>query len=128
MKYICFIFCVLFVGACSNKSYKDTLFCELDEEVQDTLLSISQKVFEHDYEAPDMIDFSGYCKLSVKFLSSWVISKQIVDTVNKKSVSLPTNAPMLYIVHNNTIYYPYEYNLLVFGFKNKTKFRTIKMK
>ena len=92
MKYICFIFCVLFVGACSNKSYKDTLFCELDEEVQDTLLSISQKVFEHDYEAPDMIDFSGYCKLSVKFLSSWVISKQIVDTVNKKSVSLPTNA------------------------------------
>lgn len=128
MKYICFIFCVLFVGACSNKSYKDTLFCELDEEVQDTLLSISQKVFEHDYEAPDMIDFSGYCKLSVKFLSSWVISKQIVDTVNKKSVSLPTNAPMSYIVHNNTIYYPYEYNLLVFGFKNKTKFRTIKMK
>lgn len=92
MKYICFIFCVFFVGACSNKSYKDTLFCELDEEVQDTLLSISQKVFEHDYEAPDMIDFSGYCKLSVKFLSSWVISKQIVDTVNKKSVSLPTNA------------------------------------
>ena len=128
MKYICFIFCVLFVGACSNKSYKDTLFCELDEEVQDTLLSISQKVFEHDYEAPDMIDFSGYCKLSVKFLSSWVISKQIVDTVNKKSVSLPTNAPMPYIVHNYTIYYPYEYNLLVFGFKNKTKFRTIKMK
>lgn len=128
MKYICFIFCVLFVGACSNKSYKDTLFCELDEEVQDTLLSISQKVFEHDYEAPDMIDFSGYCKLSVKFLSSWVISKQIVDTVNKKSVSLQTNAPMPYIVHNNTIYYPYEYNLLVFGFKNKTKFRTIKMK
>ena len=122
MKYICFIFCVLFVGACSNKSYKDTLFCELDEEVQDTLLSISQKVLEHDYEAPDMIDFSGYCKLSVKFLSSWVISKQIVDTVNKKSVSMP------YIVHNNTIYYPYEYNLLVFGFKNKTKFRTIKMK
>ena len=44
------------------------------------------------------------------------------------SVSLPTNAPMPYIVHNNTVYYPYEYNLLVFGFKNKTKFRTIKMK
>lgn len=66
--------------------------------------------------------------MSVKFLSSWVISKQIVDTVNKKSVSLPTNAPMPYIVHNNTIYYPYEHNLLVFGFKNKTKFRTIKMK
>ena len=115
MKYLCFIFCVLFVGACSNKSYQDTLFCELDEEVQDTLLSISQKVFEHDYEAPDMIDFSGNCKLSVKFLSSWVISKQIVDTVNKKSVSLPTNAPMPYIVHNTTVYYPEEYNLLVMG-------------
>lgn len=128
MKYLCFIFCILFVGACSNKSYKDTLFCELSKEVQDTLLSTSQKVLDHDYEASSMIDFSGNCKLNVKFLSSWVISVQIVDTVNKKIVSLPTNAPMPYIVHNNTVYYPYEYNLWVFGFKNKTKFRTIKMK
>ena len=128
MRYLYFMFCILLAGACNNRSYKDTLFCELDKEIQDTLLFINQHCFEEGYDTIDLIDFSGNCKLSVKFLSSWVISKQIVDTVNKKSVSLPTNAPMPYIVHNNTIYYPYEYNLLVFGFKNKTKFRTIKMK
>lgn len=128
MKYLYFIFCILLVGACSNRSYKDTLFCELDKEIQDTLLFINRHCFEEGYDTIDFIDFSSNCKSNVKFLSSWVISNQIEDTVNKISVSLPTNAPKPYIVQNNTIYYPYEYNLLVFGFKNKTKFRTIKMK
>lgn len=128
MKYLYFIFCILLVGACSNRSYKDTLFCELDKEIQDTLLFINRHCFEEGYDTIDFIDFSSNCKSNVKFLSSWVISNQIEDTVNKISVSLPTNAPKPYIVHNNTIYYPHEYNLLVFGFKNKTKFRTIKMK
>ena len=128
MKYLYFIFCILLVGACSNRSYKDTLFCELDKEIQDTLLFINRHCFEEGYDTIDFIDFSSNCKSNVKFLSSWVISNQIEDTVNMIIVSLPTNAPKPYIVHNNTIYYPYEYNLLVFGFKNKTKFRTIKMK
>ncbi len=128
MKYLCFILGVLLVGACSSRSYKDTLFCELDKEVQDTLLSINQQVLEHDYEAPSIIDFSGNCKSNVKFLSSWVISNQIEDTVNKINVSLPTNAPKPYIVHNNTVYYPEDYNLMVFGFNKNTKFRTIRMK
>ena len=128
MKYLYFIFCILLVGACSNRSYKDTLFCELDKEIQDTLLFINRHCFEEGYDTIDFIDFSSNCKSNVKFLSSWVISNQIEDTVNKISVSLPTNAPKPYIVHNNTVYYPEDYNLLVFGFKNKTKFRTIKMK
>ena len=85
MKYLCFILGVLLVGACSSRSYKDTLFCELDKEVQDTLLYINQQVLEHGYEAPSIIDFSGNCKSDVKFLSSWVISNQIEDTVNKIS-------------------------------------------
>ena len=128
MKYLCFILGVLLVGACSSRSYKDTLFCELDKEVQDTLLYINQQVLEYDDEAPSIIDFSGNCKSDVKFLSSWVISNQIEDTVNKISVSLPTNAPKPYIVHNNTVYYPEDYNLMVFGFNKNTKFRTIRMK
>lgn len=128
MKYLCFIFCVLFVEACSNRSYKDTLFCELDKEIQDTLLFINQHYFEEGYDTLDLIDFSGNCKSNVKFLSSWVISNQIEDTVNKISVSLPTNAPKPYIAHNNTVYYPYEYNLLVMGFDKNTKFKTIRMK
>lgn len=128
MKYLYFIFCILLVGACSNRSYKDTLFCELDKEIQDTLLFINRHCFEEGYDTIDFIDFSSNCKSNVKFLSSWVISNQIEDTVNKISVSLPTNAPKPYIVHNNTVYYPEDYNLLVFGFKNKTKFKTIRMK
>lgn len=128
MKYLYFIFCILLVGVCSNRSYKDTLFCELDKEIQDTLLFINRHCFEEGYDTIDFIDFSGNCKSSVKFLSSWVISNQIEDTVNKISVSLPTNAPKPYIVHNNTVYYPEDYNLMVFGFNKNTKFRTIKMK
>ena len=128
MKYLCFILGVLLVGACSSRSYKDTLFCELDKEVQDTLLYINQQVLEHDYEAPSIIDFSGNCKSSVNFFSSWENSNQIEDTDNKISVSLPTNAPKPYIVHNNTVYYPEDYNLMVFGFNKNTKFRTIRMK
>ena len=128
MKYLYFMFCILLAGACNNRSYKDTLFCELDKEIQDTLLFINRHCFEEGYDTIDFIDFSSNCKSNVKFLSSWVISNQIEDTVNKISVSLPTNAPKPYIVHNNTVYYPEDYNLLVFGFKNKTKFRTIKMK
>ena len=66
MKYLCFIFCVLLVGACSSTkgSGKDTLFCELDKEIQDTLQSVSQKVLEEDYAPQAMIDFSGNCKFT----------------------------------------------------------------
>lgn len=49
MKYLYFIFCIFLVGACSNRSYKDTLFCELDKEIQDTLLFINQHCFEEGY-------------------------------------------------------------------------------
>lgn len=129
-KYLCFIFCVLLVGACSSTkgSGKDTLFCELDKEIQDTLQSVSQKVLEEDYAPQAMIDFSGNCKFTERNIGPWVISIQIEDTVNKISVSLPTNAPMPYIVHKYTVYYPEEYNLLVMGFDKNTKFRTIRMK
>ena len=109
------MFCILLAGACNNRSYKDTLFCELDKEIQDTLLFINQHCFEEGYDTIDLIDFSGNCKSSVNFFSSWVIRNQIEDTVNKISVSLPTNAPKPYIVHNNTVYYPEDYNLMVFG-------------
>ena len=130
MKYLCFIFCVLLVGACSSTkgSGKETLFCELDKEVQDSLLSVSRKVLEEDYAPQAMIDFSGNCKFTERNIGPWVVGIQIEDTVNKRSVSLPTNAPMTYIVHNNTVYYPEEYNLLVMGFDKNTKFRTIRMK
>ena len=130
MKYLCFIFCVLLVGACSSTkgSGKETLFCELDKEVQDSLLSVSRKVLEEDHAPQAMIDFSGNCKFTERNIGPWVVGIQIEDTVNKRSVSLPTNAPMPYIVHNNTVYYPEEYNLLVMGFDKNTKFRTIRMK
>lgn len=67
MKYLCFILGVLLVGACSSRSYKDTLFCELDKEIQDTLLFINQHCFEEGYDTIDLIDFSGNCKSSVIF-------------------------------------------------------------
>lgn len=67
MKYLCFIFCVLLVGACSSTkgSGKETLFCELDKEVQDSLLSVSRKVLEEDYAPQAMIDFSGFRKNNI---------------------------------------------------------------
>ena len=108
MKYLCFIFCVLLVGACSSTkgSGKDTLFCELDKEIQDTLQSVSQKVLEEDYAPQAMIDFSGNCKFTERNIGPWVVGIQIEDTVNKISVSLPTNAPMPYIVHNTLFIIP----------------------
>lgn len=130
MKYLYLMMCAFLVGACSNikQSSKDTLFCELSKEVQDTLQSISQKVLEEDYNPQALIDFSGNCKLTEKHIGSWTTGIQIEDTINKVRISLPTNAPMPYIVHNNTIYYPYEYNLMVMGFDNNTRFKTIRMK
>lgn len=130
MKYLCFIICAFLVGACSStkRGCKDTLFCELNKEVQDTLLSLSRKVLEEDYAPQAMIDFSGNCKYSSKTFGPWSVGYEIEDTVTHISISLPTNAPMPYIVHNDTIYYPCEYNLFVLGFEKKTKFKTIKMK
>ena len=92
------------------------------------MLSVSRKGLEEDYAPQAMIDFSGNCKFTERNIGPWVVGIQIEDTVNKISVSLPTNAPMPYIVHNNTVYYPEEYNLLVMGFDKNTKFRTIRMK
>lgn len=111
-----------------KQSCKDTLFCESSKDVQDTLLSISRKVLEEDYDPQDMIDFSGNCKYNRKTLGPWGVGKEIEDTVNNISVSLPSNAPMPYIVHNGTIYYPYEYNLLVLGFDKNTRFKAIRKK
>lgn len=73
MKYLCFIFCVLLVGACSSTkgSGKETLFCELDKEVQDSLLSVSRKVLEEDYAPQAMIDFSGNCKFTERNIGPW---------------------------------------------------------
>ena len=71
MKYLYFIFCILLVGACSNRSYKDTLFCELDKEVQDSLLSVSRKVLEEDHAPQAMIDFSGNCKFTERNTTAW---------------------------------------------------------
>ena len=111
-----------------KQSCKDTLFCELNKDVQDTLLSISRKVLEEDYAPQDMIDFSGNCKYNRKTLGPWIVGKEIEDTVNNISVSLPSNATIPYIVHNNIVYYPYEYNLLVLGFDKNTRFKAIRMK
>lgn len=58
----------------------------------------------------------------------WIIGIQIEDTVNNVSVSLPSNAPMPYIVYKGFVYYPYEYNIVIMGFNEKIKFQAIKMK
>lgn len=50
----------------------------------------------------------------------WIIGIQIEDTVNNVSVSLPSNAPMPYIVYKCFVYYPYEYNIVIMGF-NESK-------
>lgn len=85
MKYLCFIFCVLLVGACSSTkgSGKDTLFCELDKEIQDTLQSVSQKVLEEDYAPQAMIDFSGNCKFTER-----KVSETVYDVVTQKGMPI----------------------------------------
>ena len=96
--------------------------------MQDTLQCVSQKVIEEDYSPKAMIDFSGKCKFTEKSIGQWIIGIQIEDTVNNVSVSLPSNAPMPYIVYKGFVYYPYEYNIVIMGFNKKTKFQAIKMK
>lgn len=123
------ILIVLLVAACTNvgKSDKDIAFSELSKDIQDTLLCISQKVLEEDYSPQTMIDFSGNCKFVEKNIGPWTVGIQIEDTVDNISISLPSNAPAPYIVYDNYIYYPYEYNVLVMGLNN-TKFKAVKLK
>lgn len=86
---------------------------------------INIKILKEDYHPSSLIDFSGRCKLVEKTIGPWLYEKQIEDTIAKKKMKLPTNAPMPYIVYGNFIYYPYEYNLLVTGFNNKSVFKKI---
>lgn len=129
MKYVYFIIIIFILGACSISIASHTIvFSKLNKNVQDTLISVSQKVLEEDYSPQSMIDFSGHCKLIEKHFGPWIVEIQIKDTINKTNITLPSNAPAPYIVYNNLVYYPHEYNLFVMGFESNTKFNVLKMK
>ncbi len=83
---------------------------------------------KNDYHALNLIDFSGRCKFTEKTFGPWITSTEIRDTVNNKKVSLPYNAPIPYIVYDNCVYFPEEYNLYVIGFENNPIFNKITMK
>ena len=123
------IILIFVLGACSmSKDSHTIIFSKLNKSVQDTLISVSQKVLEEDYSPQSMIDFSGNCKLKEQHIGPWIVGIQIKDTTNKTSIALPSNAPAPYIVYNNFVYYPHEYNLFVLGFERNTKFYVLKMK
>ena len=129
MKYVYFIIIIFILCACSiSKASHTSVFSKLNKNVQDTLISVSQKVLEEDYSPQSMIDFSGHCKLIEKHFGPWIVEIQIKDTINKTNITLPSNAPAPYIVYNNLVYYPHEYNLFVMGFESNTKFNVLKMK
>lgn len=129
MKYIYIIILIFILDACSfSKDSHTIVFSKLNINVKDTLISVSQKVLEEDYSPQSMIDFSGNCKLIEKHIGPWVVEIQIKDTINKTNITLPSNAPAPYIVYNNFVYYPHEYNLFVMGFESNTKFNVLKMK
>ena len=127
MKYICCLFMIILNSSCSlnTKNFTDVLYCNMNKEIQDTLSIINIKILKEDYHPSALIDFTGRCKLVEKEFGPWLYEKQIEDTITKKKMKLPPNAPMPYIVYGNFIYYPYEYNLLVMGFDNNSVFKKI---
>lgn len=128
--YSFIISAISLTASCSsiNRKCKDITFGELSKDVQDTLQCVSQKVIEEDYFPKPWLIFLENVSLLKKSIGPWIIGIQIEDTVNNVSVSLPSNAPMPYIVYKGFVYYPYEYNIVIMGFNKKTKFQAIKMK
>lgn len=127
-KCLLFIINILLVISCGRTSYKKCHFIELNKLIRDSVLIISKKVLKNDYHALNLIDFSGRCKFTEKTFGPWITSTEIRDTVNNKKVSLPYNAPIPYIVYDNCVYFPEEYNLYVIGFENNPIFNKITMK
>src|SRR3712207_9516239 len=95
--------------------------------IQDTLHAINnQQDTTVSIEPPELIDFTGRFIVIIKEFGPWIISKQIKDTINNKTYTIPSNAPTPYIITNTEILYPLEYNRSVMGFTNQTLFQRIR--
>ncbi len=127
-KSILFIINILLVISCGRTRYTKCHFVELDKLIRDSAIIISRKVLNNDYHASSLIDFSGRCKFTERTFGPWITGIEIRDTVSNKKVSLPYNAPVPYIVYDNCVYFPEEYNLYVVGFENNPIFNKLTMK
>ena len=72
-----------------------------------------------------LIDFSGNCELNITEIGPWTYSKRVMNTKSMKSVKIRPNTPDPYIVYDNYLYYPEEYNLFIMGFSDTTVFKRI---
>ena len=127
-KSILFIINILLIISCNRTNYEKCHFAGLDKDIRDSVLIISNKVLKNDYQTSCLIDFSGRCKFAKRTFGPWITSTEIRDTVSNKKVSLPYNAPIPYIVYDDCVYFPEEYNLYVIGFENNPIFNKITMK
>ena len=71
--------------------------------------------------APNNVDLNKWQKA----FGPWVTGIEICGTVSNKKVSLPYNTPVPYIVYDDCVSFPEEYNLLVVAFENNSIFNKI---
>ncbi|HEY9543392.1 hypothetical protein [Prevotella sp.] len=121
------IFCtIISLLSCSRHQTEQVRFSSLQPSIQDTLHAINnQQDTTVSIEPPELIDFTGRFIVIIKEFGPWIISKQIKDTINNKTYTIPSNAPTPYIITNKEILYPLEYNRSVMGFTNQTLFQRI---
>lgn len=112
-----------------NKEPSDIYFGELDKVIQDSLLKLNSRIFvNYNVSFPTLIDFSNRCELVRVEIGPWIVSKYIIDTISKRKIEIPRNAPDPYIVYDDYVYYPHEYNLLVMGFDKNSLFHKVYIK
>ena len=128
MKLYLYIILSLAFVSCNSPQTENVIFSNLNQEIQDTLLIINHKVLEEGYLPNSLIDFSGNCVLKITEIGPWTYSKRILNTNSMKSVKIRPNTPDPYIVYDNYLYYPDEYNLFIMGFSDTTVFKRVPFK
>ena len=128
MTNLLFIIFSFVFGSCTTKEPACIFFSKLNQDIQDTLMSINQKVLNGAYLPNSLIAFSGDCLLKISEIGPWTYSKRVLNTKNMNSIKLHPNTPEPYIVYDDYLYYPDEYNLFVMGFSATTVFKKIPFK
>lgn len=93
MKNLLFIIFSFVFGSCTTKEPECILFSKLNQDIQDTLMSINQKVLNEGYLPNSLIDFSGNCLLKISEIGPWTYSKRVLNTKNMNSIKLTSQYP-----------------------------------
>ncbi len=132
-------FSIVCLISCSENTlkYESITFEQLEIPIQDTLIKLSNNVQILWQEGKDslfnqhqleILDFTGRYKIVRKELGPWIIAKILVDTINHKSYRFTHNPPTPFIITEQYIAFPQEYNTLTLGFKKGSVFKRKKLR